>query len=453
MNEKFLQLRNKYPNFYYHGFDIQNKENNIIITFDFEIEGLTKFNPQTIIPINNIDVDINDVLFKKIIFNLGMVEAISYVKSTCSPNVIVECSYLDTDQINFYKKLYFNGLGEFLYLNKIEVTEDNLFNITSTVSQEEIFSIDYHGTGNFILIGGGKDSCVSLELLHDYKDDNMCFIINPKQVNLDCAQVAGYHQDKIIEIKRILDSKIIELNKQGFLNGHTPFSAMVAFLSYAVAYIYNKRYIILSNENSANEATVLGTNINHQYSKSYEFENDFNNYTKKYFNIDLTYFSLLRPLTEIQIAMLFSNYTKFHKVFRSCNVGSKEIPWKWCCSCSKCLFVYIILSAFLEDEELVKIFGEDLYQKEELLPIFLELLGYAETKPFDCIGTIDEVRYAVSMAISKHEKLPFLLQYYKDHYELYLNDDCVTGFNTINNVPHSYEKLIRRELNKICNQK
>ena len=33
---------------------------------------------------------------------------------------------------------------------------------------------------------------------------------------------------------------------------------------------------VLSNESSANEPTVIGTKINHQYSKTYEFENDFN---------------------------------------------------------------------------------------------------------------------------------------------------------------------------------
>jgi hypothetical protein len=72
-----------------------------------------------------------------------------------------------------------------------------------------------------------------------------------------------------------------------------------------MAYLTNRKYIVLSNEGSANEPTVIGTNINHQYSKTYEFECDFYQYTKKYFNIDIKYFSLLRPIKEIQIAYLF----------------------------------------------------------------------------------------------------------------------------------------------------
>ena len=61
----------------------------------------------------------------------------------------------------------------------------------------------------------------------------------------------------------------MELNKRGFLNGHTPFSAMVAFTSFLTAYLNDKRYIVLSNESSANESNVMGTKINHQYSKTY----------------------------------------------------------------------------------------------------------------------------------------------------------------------------------------
>ena len=45
---------------------------------------------------------------------------------------------------------------------------------------------------------------------------------------------------------------------------------------------HSKKYILLSNESSANESNVDGTKINHQYSKTYEFECDFNEYTKKY---------------------------------------------------------------------------------------------------------------------------------------------------------------------------
>lgn len=449
-HEHFLNLRNKYPEFIYEDYKIEESDTEYVIEFIFTIPNLTTFKPTIKIPkkgLNN--TDINKEYLNELVFHIGLIELVSYFKCTCSPNVIIKCGYLDSEQIKWFKKLYYYGLGEFLYVNGIDVTEEDLMHITITKEKKELPNINYNGLGNLIPIGGGKDSVVTLELLNHQKEINTPFIINPKEVTLKCCEVGGYSEDKIITVNRTIDKNLIELNKEGFLNGHTPFSSLVAFVTYLCAYLSGKRYILLSNEASANEPTVPGTNINHQYSKTYEFERDFNNYTKKYFNIEIDYFSFLRPLQEIQIAKLFAGMPKYHSVIRSCNVGSKEKPWIWCCNCPKCLFVYIILSPFLTKLELINMFGEDLYMKESLLNIFLELLGYSKTKPFECIGTNAEVRLAVSLAINKYEGvLPYLLQYYKDNYPLELDDSVITSFNTENNLPNSFAKIIMEEISK-----
>lgn len=446
---KFEEFRNKYPNFIYDSYKIEDIDNNILITFNFEIPGLTCFNPTLKIDKKYIkNKNINKEYFNYLVFHIGLIELISYVKCTCSPNIIIRAGYLSKEQIAFFKKLYYYGLGEFLYINKIDVSMDDLFNFIIEKEEEKLPAIEYKGIGNLIPIGGGKDSNVSLEILRNNYDINDCIVMNPKQVHYDCIEAGGY-KDKAIYIYRTLDKRMIELNKQGFLNGHTPFSSLVAFVCYLMAYLGNKKYIVLSNEGSANESTVIGTKINHQYSKTYEFENDFNLYTKKYFNIDIKYFSLLRALSEFQIGMLFSHYTKYHKVFKSCNVGSKEVPWVWCGNCPKCLFVYIILSPFLYKEKLVDIFGKDLYENRDLLNTFIELLGYGKTKPFECVGTYNEVRYAVSLTINKlGEDLPYLLKYYKDNYPLELNYNIENSYNNENNIDPYFEKLLREEVLK-----
>lgn len=443
---KFENLRNKYKEFIYEKYEIIENNNEYEIIFHFNIPNLTTFEPKLIIEKENItNKNINKDFLEYLVFNIGLVELISYVKCTCSPNIIIKCGYLNNEQINWFKKLYYNGLGEFLYRNNINISEQELFNIETTQEKKE-FNIEYNGIGNLIPVGGGKDSNVTLELLKE--EDNTCFIINPKGANIECANISGYNT---ITIKRILDKKIIELNKEGFLNGHTPFSAIVAFTSFLCAYLSNKKYIILSNEDSANQSTVIGTNINHQYSKTYEFECDFNNYTKKYFNIDIKYFSLLRPLTEFQIGMLFSKIEKYHKTFKSCNLGSKGETWEWCCNCPKCLFVYTILSPFLYKEKLINIFGKDLYEDETLLETFKELLGYKETKPWECVGTYEEVRYAVSLVIQKleNQKLPYLLEYYKNNYPLYLNEKFETKYNEKNNLNEHFEKIIKEAIKNV----
>jgi hypothetical protein len=207
---------------------------------------------------------------------------------------------------------------------------------------------------------------------------------------------------------------MLDLNKQRYLNGHTPFSALVAFSSVIAGYLNGLRFVALSNESSANESTVAGSYVNHQYSKSFEFEEDFRYYEKKYLGSGVYYFSFLRPLAELQIAMLFSRFKKYHSVFKSCNVGSKQDIW--CGHCPKCLFVYIILSPFLSLNELDNIFGKRLFEDESLQEDFDKLCGILPEKPFECVGSRDEVNASLAETIRKYDgagiELPILLKHY-----------------------------------------
>lgn len=447
--EKFNKLREKYPEFIYEKFDIEHNDEDFIISYSFNIPHLETFKPEIRIRKKYFKNDFNKQYFEYLVFQIGLIELISYVKCTCSKNIIIKAGYINDEQISFLKKLYYNGLGEFLYTNGITIQEESdLFNITCQHEKVILPEIYYPTTGNLISVGGGKDSCVSLEILKD-EPNNSCFIINPKKPSLESCYQAGYSDDDIIKVERILDKKIIELNSQGFLNGHTPFSAIVAFISYLCAYLLGKKNIILSNENSANEPTVIGTRINHQYSKTYEFEKDFTDYMNNFIKLDINYFSLLRGLSEFNIARLFANYKKYHKVFKSCNLGSKNTNWNWCCNCPKCLFVYIILSPFLSKEERLEIFGEDLYERADLLDTFKEIIGYSKTKPFECVGTYEEARYAVSLLINNYQgELPYLLDYYKNNYGLELVGDKILAYNENNNLNEYYNNLVKEELNK-----
>jgi hypothetical protein len=86
---------------------------------------------------------------------------------------------------------------------------------------------------------------------------------------------------------------------------------------------------------------------------------------------------------EYKIAEIFSKQNKFFKSFSSCNRNFKIIPpFKgglggeklWCCECEKCCFVFLILSAYLDEKELINIFGENLFDKISLEKTFRELI-------------------------------------------------------------------------------
>jgi hypothetical protein len=239
---------------------------------------------------------------------------------------------------------------------------------------------------------------------------------------------------------------MLELNKQGFLNGHTPFSAIVAFSTIIAAMLTGKKYIVLSNENSANETTVKDSFVNHQYSKSYEFEEDFEWYIRTVTNSDIHYFSLLRPLAEIQIAALFSRFDKYHGIFRSCNVGSKT--GIWCCDCPKCLFVYIILCPFIAEDNMIKMFGEKLLDKPSLEEDFKKLTGILEDKPFECVGTRKEVMVALKAYVQAGGS-SLLTDTYKAAILGEKDDlaDMLKSWNDENNVPTEYADIVKRSMN------
>lgn len=425
--QKYDELRKKYPEFIYNSYEIEVKNEKLKIKYNFEVPGLAKFQPTWVIPSSQYREE-NAEAIERLVFNLGMVELISYWKIACPSNVVIKCGSLSSKQISWWKKQYFNGLGECFYVNGINADEINFMNINCDREAQRAIQLTGKYEGCLVPVGGGKDSCVSLEILKNVPDMKLTtYSVN--RINA-VTQVIDKYSNKHNDILciRTLDKTMLDLNAKGYINGHTPFSAIVAFSSFLTAALNGQQYITLSNENSANESTIKDSNVNHQYSKSYEFEIDFNNYISMIVDSNIKYFSLLRPLTEIQIAKIFSTCADYLEIFRSCNAGSKQ--GIWCCNCPKCLFVYIILSPFLAQDKLVEIFGENLLDKEGLEKYFRELMGIDENKPFECVGTRSEVLASLKFVINNGEKL-LLTEKYKDYIlknaeeiDILLNDWC-----------------------------
>ena len=445
-------LREKYKSFVFENYSITKNEKGLFTEFVYKIDEF-EFKPTLFIDKKDITNDnIDDTLLEKLIFNFGIINGINYYKLTCSRQYTIKCGYLDYEQKEFFKKLFYNGLAELLYKNELDIAYEDFLQIET--SGEEILSTEIvdNFDGNLIPVGGGKDSIVTLELLNVEREKNKIFQykrdIYPEDIaSKNTVLTAGYSMNDVTSFNITLDKLMLELNKQGFYNGHVPLSSCLAFAALIMAYLNNKKYIVLSNEASANESNVSGKNINHQYSKSYEFEKDFREYTKNYLIPHIEYFSLLRCWNEFQIVKEFLKTPKYLEVFRSCNIGAKKNIW--CADCPKCLYVTIMLYPFIGSKGIIDIFGVDMLDNIKYKDVLIGLISTQFDKPFECVGTKEEIDYALKLCIEKYNNLPVLLEFYKtNYYDETKKYDVETYFNKENFINEKFLKLIGNDNNE-----
>ena len=402
--KKIEFLRSHHPQFFYNSYSYELRGKDLHIAFEFTAPPKVKFRPTLVIHgLTKGDIKrVGKQALDNLVFNLGIIEMFSYWKSTASPEIVVRAGSLNRGQISWWKNLLIKGMGQYFYENRIDFTDPNFVRIRSQ-GKDGLSPYKKALTGKTLVpLGGGKDGSVTWELLKGADYDITAFALNPTQTHKQIFRVGKIV--KPITITRTIDPALLSLNKKGYLNGHTPFSAYLAFLTVITAVLFDYKYIALSNERSSNEGNVryLGKSVNHQYSKTYEFEKNFREYSKEYLATNVEYFSFLRPLYELQIAKLFANYPQYYYVFLSCNEahktdsGTKKGEGKWCCNCSKCLFVYLALSPFLDEQELKSIFGQNLLKSKNLAPVLDELIGKKKFKPFECVGTIEESKAALT---------------------------------------------------------
>jgi len=413
---KLAELQEKYPKFSYSNYSFLISGKDLEISFVFKAGDIV-FKP--FLKIKDVPESFDKGGLENMVFNLGLIEMISYWKSVSSPLIEIECGKINEDQVKFWKFVIKNGLGQFFFENKINPFVPE---IVSLGKKELEIDVEKKNESFLVPMGGGKDSIVTMEILKK-KEKIQCFSLNPTPAAKKVMEI-GECQNPVIAERRI-DPKLLELNQKAYLNGHTPFSAYLAFLTVLVAKVFNHKFIALSNERSAEEGNVeyQGMTINHQWSKSYEFEQIFRGYCKDYLSKEIEYFSFLRMFYELQIASMFSKYPQYFSSFISCNEaykthsGTQKPEGKWCGKCSKCLFAFLILYPFLEEKIVVEIFGKNLFEDEELIPILEELIGVREAKPLECVGTRKESMIALNISWEKNKMSkspqPALLEYFE----------------------------------------
>jgi hypothetical protein len=418
--DKLARLRAAHPNINYTAFSWQlTQQKTLDIYYEYRLEKGERFLHQvsfahlpdrTIDKLVTRDPDYLEAL-RAFAFQLGIVEMLSYWKIACCPTITISAHTLPDAALPFWQKLLLKGMSEYFYVNQINFTPANFVRWQTTTAQPKISNAWRQPYGRILVgFGGGKDSLVTARLLEKEHLPLAALIVEP--ASPAAAATAKNFDIPIHRVTRHLDPKLLALNQATddngqaqYFNGHVPFSASLAFIGNVCQLLYHCREFLVSNEQSANEATTtwLEQPINHQYSKSLEFEQDFQNYCREILSTKLHYRSYLRSYYELKIAQLFSQLATPEDIatFRSCNVGQKENVW--CGKCAKCLFIFIILFPFLDTHLLTtKVFSHNLFEDESLLPLLDQLTGLTPSKPLECVGTVGEVQAAGYLAIAKY---------------------------------------------------
>lgn len=402
----------------------------------------------------NIPIQLLDNLLQSLHLILG----ISYFKLFCPDKIVIKKFMLSKSQAQFWNIVYTKGLGEFFFRNQIK-NFNRLINFPYKDGVKNNPISFLRQNRSLVAVGGGKDSIINLELLIKHQSIISGFVVETNQDYPVINQVVSKAGIKAIKITRQIDKKLFNIGKSHrVFRGHVPISAIYAFLGILAAIFYDFRYLIVANEKSADEANVRfnGQLINHQWSKTSEFELLFQDYVNSYLTPDVSYFSLLRPWYELRIAQEFAYYPKYWPIFSSCNGNFSLTPSspqnRWCGNCPKCASVFLLLASFIDKQNLLRIFGKNLLADENLIPLYKQLLGLAGIKPFECVATIEESRLALYLVWQKKEYLnsPLVNLFEKEVLpmlgEVEVLKKKILSTGNLDNVPDQFKLLLTKKV-------
>ncbi|MCU0988996.1 MAG: UDP-N-acetylmuramoyl-L-alanine--D-glutamate ligase [Xanthomonadales bacterium] len=337
--------------------------------------------------------------FERALELLHGIAGVSYYKAGVSPGMRFENPEVGAALGEFLAQVYIEGLGEFGHVNGLDVAARVHFPAGETGANPPAPQPLLLPERALVAMGGGKDSLVGLDLLRRAGIEVLPACIGGSALIAETVDVAGL---PLLRIGRELAPELAAMNRAGAWNGHVPVTAINSAILVCAAILYGCRYVVFSNERSADEATLHagdGREINHQYSKSSAFESAFRAEVARRVSPSIEYFSVLRPFSELAVVQRFSALTAFHGVYSSCNrnfhLDGPRLEGRWCRDCPKCRFAALSLALFLTPTEVSAILGGDLLDEPGQEEGFRALCQLGRDKPFECVGEAGESRAAL----------------------------------------------------------
>ncbi|MEC4806878.1 MAG: hypothetical protein SAJ12_02770 [Jaaginema sp. PMC 1079.18] len=318
--------------------------------------------------------------------------------------------HLDKAALDLFVKIYQGVFGQHWYENN--VTDYQQPEIVSSQPFNKFSPAAIVGDNPAILTGcgGGKDSIVAIKLLEEanlpYSTMQYSHSVYGKAetqhdlISEVVAETKPVKAHKISIFDDFLDFPFLSLyfpENSGITAPETPVSI---FESLPLMLHEGYKFLSLAHEKSANTGNLfwekLGKEVNHQWGKGFEAEQALNSFIQQYLLTNFNYFGILQPVYDFRIFRKLSQYPEFLPRIHSCNIKKP-----WCKKCPKCAYVWLGLMSTCDPVAVDKVFGVNLFDDPDLLPIFRQMIGLAEHTPFECIGEIAESRLAMKRCLEK----------------------------------------------------
>jgi hypothetical protein len=332
---------------------------------------------------------------------LHWVAGVSYYKLAAPPAVAFQAGAPPPAAAPLLEALYSEGLGEFAVVNGLPRLPRPRFGAPAVgTPAAPAGPADGPIASPLVLVGGGKDSIVALEVVRAAGLPVTLLSVRDDAAMRRTAQAAGL--PRLIVSRRLPLAQLRELSERGALNGHVPITAIIACIALLAAALNGHDAVVLANERSASEGNLVhdGVVVNHQFSKSARAEALLRAAVAEAAPA-LALFSVLRPASELGIARRFATLTGYHRAFTSCNAVFRLDPAlrsrSWCADCPKCRFVFLVLAPFMAPDALAAIFGAAMLDDGRQYEGFALLAAEGGHKPFECVGEEDECLAALSL--------------------------------------------------------
>ena len=335
---------------------------------------------------------------------LHLLAGVSYYKAGATPELVIEGAGVDGAMLDLLRAVYTHGLAEFAYRNGLDLRGRMRWQARNAAA------VAAPALGlparTLVPIGGGKDSLVAIEALRAIGAECTAAWVGNSPLIAACAARTGL---PTLNIERTLAPELFAYNRMGAWNGHVPVTAVNSAILVCAAILYGHDSIAFANERSASSATLEydGQQVNHQWSKGWDFEQHFARFVQRTVAADLHYCSLLRPYAELAVTRAFARLPQYFEVFSSCNrnfrILGPQPSDRWCGQCPKCHFVFLALAPFLPKPRLLAIFGRNLLDDDIQSAGFDALLEYRGHKPFECVGEGAEARAAMAALARRPE--------------------------------------------------